>query len=82
MNTYEILTIVSGVEDVHFVTTNPAKAKSKYKKMFNNRSNPRVRVDGVMSPIADADHWALGRGRRGIVPGSWAKSTLHNNKGR
>ncbi len=59
MARYEIVQIVCGVENVLLDTTDAAKAKKLYRKCFLDKRNVRMRVNGDILSIHEADEFVV-----------------------
>ncbi len=59
MARYEIVQIICGVETVLLDTTDAARTKRIYRKFFNEKRNVRLRVNGDILSIHEADEFVV-----------------------
>ena len=57
---YEVITIIRGIEYVNLKTTDKKLAMDTYITMIINESSVRLRIDGNLLTIAEADKISLG----------------------
>lgn len=80
MGKYQIVSIVSGKEDIMLDTDSAAEAKAVYRAMVRAKSYVRARIDGKTLPIFKGDKWAGQLQERTIPMVKVKKENMHRLK--